>query len=178
MFSFLRRLNKVALIALACMSIATAQEVYTNPTIIEYALNAACVITQMDCGDIGPPEVKYWYFGGNVLGVFDDTQPETVWLDYQFAWELVNPADLSFMGLAILIHETVHYLDHNLNGKLADTPEARCASEGMAWWATNKFLSDAGEDAYWNWRDVYPECSEENTNVHSLQVPMPRVPVL
>lgn len=131
----------------------------TSPPLIQYALDRACEFTAMDCTDVPAPEVSYWNLMDiwGFVGMFEWGYA-VVWLDTQFIGELRDPADADIRALSILIHESVHYLDWFLNGA-EGTRESICASEGMAWSATNLWLQSIGaEDTYWDWRDWYPNC--------------------
>lgn len=142
----------------ASISVPVATPV-TSPALIQYALDKACKYTAMDCTDVPVPEVEYWTLLDvwGFVGLFEFGNP-VIYLDVKFIGQLTNPADADLYGLAILIHETVHYLDWYLNDAKG-TPESICASEGMAWSATNLWLEFIGsEDTFWDWRNWYDNC--------------------
>ncbi len=130
----------------------------TSLTVSNRALEIACEYTKWDCVGTPAPHVDYSYYVGIMgwLGAYSYTSdPDGVWLNPYFLGELVDPESVDTLAFAILIHETVHYLDYHLNGPF---PSA-CATESLAWSVTLTWLDRSGNSnvasEFRNWRDWY-----------------------
>lgn len=129
-----------ALAALLLLSCATAPE---TPSDAAYALAYVCRVQALDCSEIQPPAVSY--VNMPYLGLFSPGLTNTV---------LLNPLALADepARMAVLIHETTHYVDYQL-GRLGD----HCVAEGRAFAVQNLWLFDQelSERAVWTWQAAY-----------------------
>ncbi len=154
---------------------ADSQHISSGTTSLEisnYALEIACDYTQWDCVGTPAPHVDYSYFVQVMgwLGAYSyESDPDGVWLNPYFLGELVDPASFDPFAFAILLHETVHYLDYHLNGPFPNG----CDTESLAWGITMTWLDRHGQSEiaseFRNWRDWYgcnaPDNEEDAASV-------------
>ena len=136
---------------------------YTAPSIAHYTWQIACGYSAsiLSCEDVVPPKIVYADLSSyGALGIFNSRIPDIIFLDNRFElgheeFNLTNP-----MGIAVLIHETVHYIDWH-NGTLKhQSAWDSCDAENKAFNVSNRWLKAVGRPdlANENWRIHYPHC--------------------
>jgi hypothetical protein len=131
------------------------------------AMKYACEALAYDCNEVPVPRIVFHDLRGShgTVGKLHNGEWVVV-LNTALVDDIALDARPS-LAQAVLIHETVHYLDVVLgvaNPSDGDgwTAEEVCASEARAWHVANLYWIEHGlsENARWNWRSGYPHCQE------------------
>lgn len=140
---------------------ADSQHISSGTTAFEvsnYALEVACKYAQWDCVGTPAPHVDYSFYVQVMgwMGAYSwEGDPEGVWLHPEFLGKLSIPEAIDPLAFAILLHETVHYLDYHLNGPFPGS----CATESLAWSITLTWLDNIEQShiaaEFRDWRSWY-----------------------
>jgi hypothetical protein len=128
----------IAALAASCVSMPE------RPSAVEVAFADACRLSQYDCAGVPPPAARVTDFGHDfgVYGVY--MGGNLIWIASD-AELLLGPVSLH----AILIHETVHYLQEVV-GHLRPSSSMLevCAKEEEAYLVMNAWLIERGLTAH------------------------------
>jgi hypothetical protein len=137
------------------------------------AVIEACYATGLNCEDVsGYPELVWSWFPDGASGRFypEEEYSDQIWLTVNLRPHLIDwiqgkQTSWSAYAYAVVLHETVHWLDWHSGSMRWDentTYEKKvedvCQSERLAWSVENTWLINNGWKPMTNWMDSYEHC--------------------